>query len=92
VIRLLYIAPSTARVTLSIRLYHDILISAIHIHLLTPTPQQLAALQVHEVDPKSRANLPAGVDESIQHWVNLDGDGLPGVLISHHSQAARRIP
>jgi RHS repeat-associated protein len=33
--------------------------------------------QVHTVDP---ANLPAGVDGTAYRWVDLDGDGIPGVL------------
>ncbi len=35
---------------------------------------------LHTVDPDSVANLPAGVDGTGYRWVDLDGDGLSGVL------------
>lgn len=35
---------------------------------------------VHELDEESRANLPRGVDDLLHRWVDLDGDGLSGVL------------
>lgn len=35
---------------------------------------------VHTVDPGSARNLPAGVDGSAQRWIDLDGEGIPGVL------------
>jgi RHS repeat-associated protein len=38
------------------------------------------ATTVRELDPESRANLPAGVDDQLYQWVDLDGEGLAGVL------------
>ena len=35
---------------------------------------------VHEADADALAGLPAGLDEQRYEWVDLDGDGLPGVL------------
>jgi RHS repeat-associated protein len=35
---------------------------------------------VREVDPESLANLPTGADGSAYRWLDLDGDGLPGIL------------
>lgn len=35
---------------------------------------------VHEIDPQSLRNLPYGVDGSQYQWVDLDGEGLTGVL------------
>jgi hypothetical protein len=36
--------------------------------------------QVREVDPRSLANLPAGIDGSRFRWLDLDGEGLQCVL------------
>jgi RHS repeat-associated protein len=33
-----------------------------------------------ELDVESVENLPAGIDEASYRWVDLDGDGLPGIL------------
>jgi RHS repeat-associated protein len=35
---------------------------------------------LHDVDPDSLANLPAGLGAAGHQWVDLDGDGIPGVL------------
>ena len=36
--------------------------------------------EVHTVDLESQENLPYGVDGSTYQWVDLDGEGLPGVI------------
>lgn len=36
--------------------------------------------EVRELDAQSLRNLPAGVDGSMHRWVDLDGEGAPGVL------------
>jgi RHS repeat-associated protein len=36
--------------------------------------------EVHEVDSESLENLPQGVDGSVYRWVDLDGEGVSGVL------------
>ncbi|MBB5874379.1 RHS repeat-associated protein [Allocatelliglobosispora scoriae] len=35
---------------------------------------------MHTVDPGSLAGLPAGVDGTVSQWVDLDGEGIAGVL------------
>jgi len=35
---------------------------------------------IQEVDPESLENLPYGLDGSIYQWVDLDGEGLSGIL------------
>jgi RHS repeat-associated protein len=35
---------------------------------------------VREVDPESLQNFPAGLDESQYRWIDLDGEGLRGIL------------
>src|ERR1035437_5279627 len=35
---------------------------------------------VRDVDPESLENLPYGLDDSHYRWVDLDGEGLPGIL------------
>jgi RHS repeat-associated protein len=35
---------------------------------------------VHEVDPRSLENLPEGLDGARYQWVDLDGEGLSGIL------------
>lgn len=42
--------------------------------------QALIDETVHEVDSKSLENLPYGVDGSNYQWVDLDGEGVAGVL------------
>lgn len=34
----------------------------------------------HRLDPQSQKNLPIGVDGGTYQWVDLDGEGLPGIL------------
>ncbi len=36
--------------------------------------------EVREVDPASLDNLPQGADGAAYQWVDLDGEGLPGIL------------
>jgi RHS repeat-associated protein len=36
--------------------------------------------EIHEIDPDSVANLPAGSAAAGHRWVDLDGDGIAGVL------------
>lgn len=45
-----------------------------------PTSEQLAQLPVRAVDADSLENLPYGVDGSAYSWVDLDGDGLSGII------------
>jgi RHS repeat-associated protein len=35
---------------------------------------------VHDVDPDSIENLPAGLDGTIYQWTDLHGEGIPGIL------------
>jgi RHS repeat-associated protein len=35
---------------------------------------------VHEIDPESIRNLPSGVEETRYQWIDLDSEGLSGVL------------
>lgn len=37
-------------------------------------------MRQHTLDPQSAANLPAGLDGSVYRWVDLDGEGLSGIL------------
>ena len=45
-----------------------------------PSDEELARLQVHEIDSTYLENLPYGVDGLNFEWVDLDGEGLSGVL------------
>jgi RHS repeat-associated protein len=36
--------------------------------------------EVHELDPASLENLPAGLAGAVHHWVDLDGEGVSGIL------------
>jgi RHS repeat-associated protein len=40
---------------------------------------------VREVDPESLRNLPYGIDDSNYRWVDLDGEGLSGILTEQAS-------
>lgn len=42
--------------------------------------QPVIGQEVHDVDPASVENLPVGVDGTVYQWVDLDGEGLSGVL------------
>ena len=44
------------------------------------TEAELAAQPIHEVDPASPENLPSGLDGAPYQWVDLDGEGLSGIL------------
>jgi hypothetical protein len=46
-----------------------------------PTDDQLSHLPVHKIDSESLQNLPTGVDGSTYQWIDLDGEGLPGVFV-----------
>jgi hypothetical protein len=46
-----------------------------------PTDAALSKVQVQEVQSASLDNLPAGVDGSNYQWTDLNGEGLPGVLV-----------
>jgi RHS repeat-associated protein len=45
-----------------------------------PTPEQLAAQPIRDVDNDSVENLPYGLDGSAYQWVDLDGEGIRGFL------------
>ncbi len=36
--------------------------------------------QIRDIDPESLRNLPYGVDDSGYRWIDLDGEGMPGIL------------
>ncbi|MFL6820990.1 MAG: SpvB/TcaC N-terminal domain-containing protein, partial [Xanthobacteraceae bacterium] len=36
--------------------------------------------EVREVDPASLENLPTGLDRGTYQWIDLDGEGVPGIL------------
>ena len=44
-----------------------------------------AAIQsdIRELDADSQANLPMGLDGSVYQWVDLDGEGVSGILTEH---------
>ena len=42
--------------------------------------QPVISEEIHEVDPESLENLPYGLDNGHYQWVDLDGEGLSGVL------------
>lgn len=41
------------------------------------------ATEVQDVDAVSLENLPIGLDGASYQWVDLDGDGMPGILTEH---------
>ena len=41
--------------------------------------------EIHDVDPASLENLPYGVDGAAYQWVDLDGEGLSGILTEQGS-------
>src|SRR5438034_9164631 len=45
-----------------------------------PEKAQLAATNVQELSTESQRNLPSGFDGVESQWVDLDGEGLSGVL------------
>jgi RHS repeat-associated protein len=42
--------------------------------------QPIVSEEIHEADPESLENLPYGLDNGPYQWVDLDGEGLSGVL------------
>jgi RHS repeat-associated protein len=42
--------------------------------------QPIVSEEIHEADPKSMENLPYGLDNGRYQWLDLDGEGLSGVL------------
>ncbi len=44
------------------------------------TPEQLLQQPIRTIDKESLNNLPVGLDGSNYHWVDLDGEGLSGIL------------
>jgi RHS repeat-associated protein len=47
---------------------------------LAPDASKLALQPVQDVDPISTQNMPVGVDGTNFQWIDLDGEGLPGVF------------
>jgi hypothetical protein len=45
-----------------------------------PTDEQLSQIKAQDIDLVSMKNLPYGVDDLNYKWVDLDGEGLSGVL------------
>jgi len=45
-----------------------------------PTAEELATRPIQEVDAASLENLPIGLDGAVYQWMDLDGEGLSGVL------------
>lgn len=48
-----------------------------------PTDDELAKLNVEDVDPASIENLPVGLDGTNYRWVDIDGEGISGLLAFH---------
>lgn len=42
--------------------------------------------EIFAVDPASLENLPAGLDTELYRWVDLDGEGAPGILTEQGNQ------
>ena len=36
--------------------------------------------RVEKIEPESLENLPSGLDEPLYHWIDLHGEGIPGIL------------
>ncbi|MEW6667898.1 MAG: SpvB/TcaC N-terminal domain-containing protein [Thermodesulfobacteriota bacterium] len=51
------------------------------VYSAVPTPEELALQPILEPDPESLENLPSGLDGSTCQWVDLDGEGLSGILM-----------
>ena len=45
-----------------------------------PEAGEFAALEIEDLDPESLENLPVGLDGAAYQWVDLDGEGAPGIL------------
>jgi hypothetical protein len=37
--------------------------------------------EIHSIERESLEGIPAGVDSVTAHWVDLDGEGIPGILL-----------
>ena len=53
----------------------------VHFQYSEPVVQE----DVQEVDPESLENLPVGLDSSVYKWVDLHGEGIPGILTEQAS-------
>ena len=42
--------------------------------------QAVLSHEVHDLDPSALENLPAGLDEALYRWLDLDGEGISGIL------------
>jgi len=47
-----------------------------------PTDKALDELRIQDIDPASLVNMSGGVDGSLFQWLDLDGEGIPGVLVA----------
>ncbi|MGE5830767.1 MAG: SpvB/TcaC N-terminal domain-containing protein, partial [Micromonosporaceae bacterium] len=56
--------------------YHRAELPPLELTYSVPTVDE----QVHTVDPESLHNLPSGVDGAAYRWIDLDGEGVAGVL------------
>ena len=45
-----------------------------------PTPQELASRPIQDIDAASLENLPIGLDGAAYQWLDMDGEGLSGLL------------
>ncbi|RKK82854.1 hypothetical protein BFJ68_g16267 [Fusarium oxysporum] len=50
-----------------------------------PSQEEFAALRVEELDPTSMENLPIGLDGTNYQWIDLDGEGVSGILAAHQN-------
>jgi RHS repeat-associated protein len=48
-----------------------------------PTPLELAQLPIETIDPASLENLPIGLEGQRYQWLDLDGEGISGILSEH---------
>ncbi|KAH6881020.1 SpvB domain-containing protein [Thelonectria olida] len=50
-----------------------------------PSQEDLAALRVEDLEPASMENLPIGLDGTNYQWVDLDGEGVSGILAAYRN-------
>ena len=50
--------------------------AVVHLHSV----HSVAVSVLEEVDPQSLGNLPAGLDGDVYRWIDLHGEGIPGIL------------
>ena len=62
------------------RYYKKSLPSVEFMYSRVPDAQKLGQLPVKVIDPGSLENLPYGLDGKVYRWVDLDGEGLSGIL------------